>query len=154
LCDLKISCNLEIGTQFLDSENAQRNLDIVQIPRLRGMSELTNGRNLEPSEMVKPLMCVCVGGWGGGHSTGLGCLCARNQIDWREFSELVNFPGVGGFDMPGVDGGNRAIRATYVHSLPLYTMENRTTTWVLNTNCVISRLCAGATQSRDCVSYP
>jgi len=29
-------CNLEIGTQFLDSENAQRNLEIAQIPRLRG----------------------------------------------------------------------------------------------------------------------
>jgi len=28
--------NLEIGTQFLDSENAQRNLKIAQIPRLRG----------------------------------------------------------------------------------------------------------------------
>jgi len=26
--------NLEIGTQFPDSENAQRNLEIVQIPRL------------------------------------------------------------------------------------------------------------------------
>ena len=28
--------NLGIGTQFRDSENAQRNLEIVQIPRLRG----------------------------------------------------------------------------------------------------------------------
>ena len=28
--------NLEIGTQFRDSENEQRNLEIVQIPRLRG----------------------------------------------------------------------------------------------------------------------
>ena len=27
-------CNLEIGTQFLDSDNAQRNLKIAQIPRL------------------------------------------------------------------------------------------------------------------------
>ena len=27
--------NLKIGTQFRDSENAQRNLEIVQIPRLR-----------------------------------------------------------------------------------------------------------------------
>ena len=27
---------LEIGTQFQDSENAQRNLEIAQIPRLRG----------------------------------------------------------------------------------------------------------------------
>jgi len=27
--------NLEIGTQFQDSENAQRNLKIAQIPRLR-----------------------------------------------------------------------------------------------------------------------
>ena len=26
---------LEIGTQFRDSENAQRNLEIAQIPRLR-----------------------------------------------------------------------------------------------------------------------
>jgi len=26
--------NLEIGTQFRDSENAQRNLEIAQIPRL------------------------------------------------------------------------------------------------------------------------
>jgi len=30
------SRNLEIGTQFWDSENAQRNLEIAQIPRLRG----------------------------------------------------------------------------------------------------------------------
>jgi len=29
-------CNLEIGTQFRDSENVQRNLEIAQIPRLRG----------------------------------------------------------------------------------------------------------------------
>jgi len=29
-------CNLEIGTQFLDSENAQCNLEIAQIPRLDG----------------------------------------------------------------------------------------------------------------------
>jgi len=29
-------CNLEIGTQFLDSENVQRNLKIAQIPKLRG----------------------------------------------------------------------------------------------------------------------
>ena len=29
-------CNLEIGTQFQDSENAQRNLEIAQIPKLRG----------------------------------------------------------------------------------------------------------------------
>ena len=29
-------CNLEIGTQFRDSENAQRNLEIAQIPRLCG----------------------------------------------------------------------------------------------------------------------
>ena len=28
--------NLEIGTQFQDSENAQRNLEIAQIPKLRG----------------------------------------------------------------------------------------------------------------------
>ena len=28
--------NLEIGTQSQDSENAQRNLEIAQIPRLRG----------------------------------------------------------------------------------------------------------------------
>ena len=28
--------NLETGTQFRDSENAQRNLEITQIPRLRG----------------------------------------------------------------------------------------------------------------------
>ena len=28
-------CNLEIGTQFRDSENAQYNLEIAQIPRLR-----------------------------------------------------------------------------------------------------------------------
>ena len=28
--------NLENGTQSQDSENAQRNLEIVQIPRLRG----------------------------------------------------------------------------------------------------------------------
>ena len=28
--------NLEIGTQFWDSENAQCDLEIVQIPRLRG----------------------------------------------------------------------------------------------------------------------
>ena len=28
---------LEIGTQFWDSENAQRNLEIAQIPRLRGI---------------------------------------------------------------------------------------------------------------------
>ena len=28
--------NLEIGMQFPDSENAQRNLEIVQIPILRG----------------------------------------------------------------------------------------------------------------------
>jgi len=28
--------NLEIGTQFWDSENAQRNLEIAQIPRLHG----------------------------------------------------------------------------------------------------------------------
>ena len=27
--------NLEIGTQFRDSENAQRNLEIAQIPKLR-----------------------------------------------------------------------------------------------------------------------
>jgi len=29
-------CNLEIGMQFLDSENVQCNLEIAQIPRLRG----------------------------------------------------------------------------------------------------------------------
>jgi len=29
-------CNLEIGTQFQDSENAQHNLKIAQIPRLHG----------------------------------------------------------------------------------------------------------------------
>ena len=28
--------NLKIGTQFRDSENVQRNLEIVQIPKLRG----------------------------------------------------------------------------------------------------------------------
>jgi len=28
--------DLEIGIQFPDSENAQRSLEIVQIPRLRG----------------------------------------------------------------------------------------------------------------------
>ena len=28
--------NLKIGTQSQDSENAQRNLEIAQIPRLRG----------------------------------------------------------------------------------------------------------------------
>ena len=28
--------NLEIGTQFQESENAQRNLEIAQIPKLRG----------------------------------------------------------------------------------------------------------------------
>ena len=28
--------NLEIGAQFSDSKNAQRNLKIAQIPRLRG----------------------------------------------------------------------------------------------------------------------
>ena len=28
--------NLEIGTQFRDSKNAQRNLEIAQIPKLRG----------------------------------------------------------------------------------------------------------------------
>ena len=28
--------NLEIGTQFRDSENALRNLEIAQIPKLRG----------------------------------------------------------------------------------------------------------------------
>ena len=31
-----ILCNLEIGTQFRDSENAQHNLEIAQIPKLRG----------------------------------------------------------------------------------------------------------------------
>ena len=31
-----IVCNLEIGTQSQDSENAQRNLEIAQILRLRG----------------------------------------------------------------------------------------------------------------------
>ena len=29
-------CNLEIGTQFRDSENALRNLEIAQFPKLRG----------------------------------------------------------------------------------------------------------------------
>ena len=28
-------CNLKIGMQFWDSENAQRNLQLVQIPKLR-----------------------------------------------------------------------------------------------------------------------
>jgi len=28
--------NLEIGAQFPDSKNAQRNLEIAQIPKLRG----------------------------------------------------------------------------------------------------------------------
>ena len=32
--------NLKIGTQFQDSENVQRNLEIAQIPRLRGTSTL------------------------------------------------------------------------------------------------------------------
>jgi len=33
--------NLEIGMQFPDSENAQHNLAIAQIPRLRGTSACT-----------------------------------------------------------------------------------------------------------------
>ena len=32
----QVLCNLEIGTQFQDSENAQPNLEIAQIPKLRG----------------------------------------------------------------------------------------------------------------------
>ena len=35
-CACVIICNLEIGTQSQDSENALRNLEIAQIPRLRG----------------------------------------------------------------------------------------------------------------------
>ena len=33
---LNLKCNLEIGTQFPDFENALRNLEIAQIPRLHG----------------------------------------------------------------------------------------------------------------------
>jgi len=33
---VNLVCDLEIGTQFLDSENAQCNLEIMQIPRLHG----------------------------------------------------------------------------------------------------------------------
>ena len=32
----RVLCNLEIGTQSQDSENAQRNLEMAQILRLRG----------------------------------------------------------------------------------------------------------------------
>ena len=38
--------NLEIRTQSRDSENAQRNLEIAQILRLRGTSILSSGKNL------------------------------------------------------------------------------------------------------------
>ena len=39
------SCNLKIGMQFQDSENEQRNLEIVQIPRLRGIYVVVPSRN-------------------------------------------------------------------------------------------------------------
>jgi len=46
LCDLEIAHHLEIGTQFPDSENAQRNLEMVQNPRLRGTKVLKDEWNI------------------------------------------------------------------------------------------------------------
>jgi len=37
--------NLEIGAQFPDSKNAQRNLEIAQIPKLRGTDILTRSQS-------------------------------------------------------------------------------------------------------------
>jgi len=54
--------------------------------------------------------------------------------------------------IPDIDGGDGAARAPYILSLPLYMMETRIMTWVLNRNCAISRLRTGAVQSQDCVT--
>ena len=48
-----VLCNLEIGTQFLDSENVQCNLEITQIPRLHGTTTHTNASSVSD--------CCCQG---------------------------------------------------------------------------------------------
>ena len=45
--------NLKIGTQFRDSENALRNLEIAQIPKLRGTYTFTLGC----SQMFRQAQC-------------------------------------------------------------------------------------------------
>ena len=51
VCEPNVSCHLEIGTQFPDSENAQHYLEIALIPKLRG-TYICNlggkGCNLQP----------------------------------------------------------------------------------------------------------
>ena len=41
-------CNLDIGTQSQDSENVQRNLEIVQIRRLRGTYTVVSHKYAPP----------------------------------------------------------------------------------------------------------
>ena len=45
LCKPQV-CNLKIGTQFLDSENAQCNLEIAQIPSLHIYKQEWNGTGI------------------------------------------------------------------------------------------------------------
>ena len=46
--------NLEIGTQFRDSENAQRNLEIAQIPKLRRTYVFVLGRKVSQVQNEVP----------------------------------------------------------------------------------------------------
>jgi len=50
--------NLENGTQFLDSENMQRNLEIAQIPKLHGTYTTTGRLTSSQWELLQLL-----GGW-------------------------------------------------------------------------------------------
>ena len=91
------------------------------------MSVLTNGRELRALQIGEALNGGTPMVW------GLSALVPR--LRGREFlrvGELPKSPWCGGLEyMPDVDGDDGAAGAPYVRSLPLYTMETRTTTWVL-----------------------
>ena len=53
-----IVCNLEIGMQFPDSENAQHNLKIAQIPRLCGTEIFPLKTCNSSPDMVGYYMCI------------------------------------------------------------------------------------------------
>ena len=111
------------------------------------MSELTNRRELRALRVGETL--------NGGTPQLWGLSAPYPDRGGREFSDLANFAEVPGTGISDADDDNGVARApyTYVRSkLPLYTMGTGTTTWVqlcMLQNCVISRLCTGATQSRQ-----
>jgi len=81
-------------------------------------SELTNRRELRALQVGEAFE------WG--HSTGLGSLYTHTQTKGKGVSPSWQTSQ----NMPDIDGDDGAAGAPYIHSLPLYTMETRTTTWV------------------------